>query len=328
MKNFFTALVYAFCILAFLVTSASIAICQSSIVKEVLPDEQCRSQLGNMRYQNGYFTAVRRVKPRDPTGQEVVVLDKDGHCVFRSLPGQGIPEAQVLSLYDAFLGSQGLLAVVSVAVSRNGQMAYILVLYQFPSNRIHKIVRINPIFATEVVVDEHNDIWMLGYDTDKAAGNQDHGILYKLSPDGNVLGKFVMRSSISSANLKFNPLLPDSYGASELFINQHGQLYACLANQQIVLEINLDGKVITQTKLPEFSPNNGRDTTFTIQQNGTIIGLFGNGIYRLNTQEGVWVAIKSSISVGKLIQLAGCDDQNVILRDRRTGKLLWVPTKS
>ncbi len=173
MKYFFTATVDVFCILLVLANNTNLAVCQSSLVNEILPHEQCRSQLGNMRYQNGYFTAVRRANPRDPKGQEVVVIDKNGRCVFKSLPGQDIPDVQSFSLYDAFLGSQGLLAAVGVAVSRSGQMAYVL-----------------------------------------------------------------------------------------------------------------------------------------------------------NSKKSVWVAIKAPTSIGKLTQLVGCDGQNVILRDRRIGKIFWIPTKS
>jgi hypothetical protein len=118
-------------------------------------------------------------------------------------------------------------------------MASILFIYNFRSRKLQKIVRTSPIAPARGAIDEKSNIWILGSDASKVNNNQDCNLLYKLSANGEFIGKYIQRSLLNDTSYKKWPFSGSRFGYPELFANQRGKLFLCLVDQLAFLEVNL-----------------------------------------------------------------------------------------
>lgn len=336
---------------------------QSQVTREVLLGDALRTA-AVVKCQDGSFLLIRRPdlgrfpgdeSPNAPDAQSVALLDAAGHEIFARQPGLDIPDLRLFSVHDAAVSKNGLLVVTGVAVSTSNEYAGVFMIYKLASGELVRIVRTDTVFSMRIAVDENSDIWSLGNDSPvagtRSTRGQDYSLIHKFSSDGRLLGAYVPRHLFDPQLTNPKVWQSGKLGEPQIVSNKKGGIFALLPSAQTLLELDLEGNLVSRLRVSENGLGSRRGDDVAIQPNGTLLMLMrlqsaeknqrGSiyAIHRLKTSSGDWEPFRlSSNSLAALLTdsrtgvdlmkhryVIGADESNLIVRDYQTGKLIWIP---
>lgn len=328
--------------------TASAALSLNSPIREITLKPEL-SHAGLIKYTSPYFVVIHRNGDPGEGQRFVSVLDTNGQEIFFRNPHDDVPDASQVGIHDAAANPNGHLVICGTAVSSDERLASLLLIYDLRANRLERIVRTSPIAPLRVAIDEQDNIWVLGL-TSKGphASVQDEPLIHKYSLTGQSLGHYVSSDLFSISGNRQQLLSKGGTDHPQVYSNQKGGLFVLLPKAATLLELNLNGEILSRTKINPDGLEQRWGPTLGIQPNGSLLSIrplklkAGQGDYAINRlapSQTNWVALGStSTSLASMQTLhdpqqhfmawrgiVGADDSNLILRDYESGKIFWLP---
>lgn len=310
--------------------------------KEIELDEALKGTAAQIRYENGRFVIMKRAVSRSV--QQISVLDQQGKLLFDRDPIADFPDCSKLTIWDAAVSGDGLVAVAADMWSTTKQVAAVLVLYQIgkPDDRV-RVVRTQPVNCRSIDLDKSGNIWCLGGDVDKRqVTHEDYPVVHQYSSDGRVLARYLPRSSLPPIGYTGpqdkEPYLGGRIGDPKLFRCGDTRMCVWMPSVDIFAEINADGAV---QKIPVKIERAGVSYVRVASlPDGRVIGLLPKrdasegdesrstpyALNQLDVGAKTWRLVpgERTFTRGSNV-LVGADESGFVVWIRTEGKLVWYP---
>jgi hypothetical protein len=283
----------------------------------------------------GHVVVIQRGASRIPAPAElrVAVLDRDGQELLGVTPGLDVPDATALSLRAATVGPGGLLVVNVVVRDASGRRGSVILAYDLQRKTLLRTFRTDPVACLELAATT-GSIWCLGVDSDKMGPEprRDFDLVYRYSLTGELQRHFVPRVGFAG-----EPIAPTGRTEPQL-VTDGSEFAAWLPASGALLRWDADGTDVRRLEL--FARAGDEDPAgdeLVMLRGGRIVGLVAasgdgtstspaprrlaelGGDGRFTPIEGV------TLDAGPSVSLVGSDDESVVLFDRRSATLTWVP---
>lgn len=268
------------------------------------------------------------------TGGVFVVIDSNGTSapVIRSFGSDGreltpvvitIPDAQIVKIWSAARGNDGLFAVAATAYDREGRGGGLIGLRSADGMKL-TIIKLFPYVPHTVAIAPDNTIWTQGIELVNGSEHApeidpNRGMLRHFDTEGRQIAAFIPRNEVRLPNTGTGYLL-----ATRTIVGWYpsqGQAY---------FEVKSDGTTVRYPGAPGTDKTNVFVTGFALTDSGkalvSVITLATNendrtthAVYRLDRPTRTWAPVNfPGIQSSEITYLYGSDSNRVVLKTRRT----------
>lgn len=290
------------------------------LTRSVAPEEIAGSEL---RCENGSIAILdRSPNPR--------VLLYGSRGTTERTHDLALPDSLKTNATSVSISRQGVLAVAASALRSDGTTASLILLFDKPGSP-SRVIRTDPFAAYRVALAPDGYLWAFGRDRDAESHGKDYPVFQKLTPDGRVIGQFVMRSTFP--NTLYHPALHGGRrgGLCELRATRNG-VGAYIPNEREWIELDNSGSIVGRWKPPApWGASDGMVEAVAFTDSGSVYTHWLIGSRRvlclLDRAAGVWEPVEGTDYQlgGPLplpVLLLGSDGNQLVFQG--TGrKLLW-----
>jgi len=283
----------------------------------------------------GHVVVIQRGASRIPAPTElrVAVLDRDGQELLGVTPGVDVPDATALSLRAATVGPGGLLVVNVVVRDASGRRGSAILAYDLQRKKLLRTFRTDPVACLQIAATT-DSIWCLGVDSDKMGPEprRDFDLVYRFSLTGELQRHFA-----PCAGFAGEPIAPTGRTEPQL-VTDGSRFAAWLPASGALLRWDADGTDVR--RLEVFARAGDEDPAgdeLVMLPGGRIVGLVaasGDGtaaspaprrLVELGADGRFTPLDGATPEAGPAISLAGADGDAIVLFDRGSATLTWVP---
>lgn len=289
------------------------------LTRSVAPEEIAGAEL---RCENGFIAVLDR-------GPDSRVLLYGSRGSIERTHSLSVPDSVKMNPRSVSISRQGLLAVATAALKSDGTTASLILLFNKPGPP-SRVVRTDPFAVFRVALAPDGYLWGFGKDLEAESRGSDYPVFQKFTPEGRLVGQFVMRSTFPS---RLHPALHGGRGSGfcEFRATRNG-VGAYIPHEREWIELDNSGNLVGRWKPPApWGATGGEVEAVAFTDSGSVYAHWFIGSRRvlclLDRSAGVWEPIEGTdyqlggaLPLGVL--LLGNDGNQLVFQG--TGrKLLW-----